>query len=85
MCGNTVSMKVTASIPDDLLAEVELLAKQLRASPSEIYSRALSEFLGRHALDCITEQMNRVVASVGKDAILSDRCAARGVSQSVEW
>lgn len=84
-CGNSVSMKVTVSIPDELLAGVELLAKQLRASRSEIYSRALGEFLGRHAPDCVTEQMNRVIASVGKEAVPFDRRVARGRSQRGEW
>ena len=85
LCGNTVSMKVTVSIPDDLVAEVELLVKQLKASRSEIYSRALGEFLGRHAPDCVTEQMNRVVVSIGKQADPFDGRAAPHASRRVEW
>ena len=42
-------------IPDGVFAEAESLAKQLRATRSEIYSRALGEFLGRHAPDRFTE------------------------------
>jgi hypothetical protein len=85
LCGNTVSMKVAVSIPDDLVAEVELLAKQVKASRSEIYSRALGEFLGRHAPDCVTEQMNRVVAAVGKQADPFGGRAAPRASWRVEW
>jgi stalled ribosome rescue protein Dom34 len=49
-----------------VFAEAESLAKALKASRSEVYSRALSEFLGRHAPDRITEQMDRVVTDVGE-------------------
>jgi len=78
-------MKVAVSIPDDVFAEAESLAKQLRASRSEIYSRALGEFLGRHAPDRVTEQMNQVIASIGEKADPFSERAARRVLRRVEW
>ena len=85
MCSNTLGMKIAVSIPDDVFAEAESLAKQLKASRSEIYSRALGEFLGRHAPDRVTEQMNQVIASVGEEADPFAQRAARRVLRRVEW
>lgn len=78
-------MKVAVSIPDQVFAEAESLAEQMKASRSEIYSRALREFLGRHAPDRVTEQMNSVISEVGEKPDLFVRRAARRILQRVEW
>jgi metal-responsive CopG/Arc/MetJ family transcriptional regulator len=78
-------MKVAVSIPDDVFAEAESLAKNLKASRSEIYSRALGEYLGRHAPDRVTDQMNNVIASVGEEADPFSQRAGRRVMRRVEW
>jgi predicted transcriptional regulator len=83
--GNTNGMKVAVSIPDEVFADAESLAKDLKASRSEVYSRALSEFVGRHAPDRITEQMDRVVADVGEEGDKFVRRAGRNVLRRVEW
>ena len=78
-------MKVAVSIPDSVFSEAETLAKQLKASRSELYSRALQEFLGRHAPDRVTEQMNRAVASVGEGSDAFSQRAARRALKRVDW
>jgi hypothetical protein len=83
--GNTTGMKVAVSIPDDVFAETESLAKQLKSSRSEIYSRALSEFLRRHTPDRVTETMNQVVAVVGETTDPFTKRAARRMLRRVEW
>jgi hypothetical protein len=83
--GHTFGMKVAVSIPDEVFAETEHLAKQLRASRSEIYSRALSEFVRRHAPDRVTELMNEVVKAVGEKPDSFTKRAARRVMRRVEW
>jgi metal-responsive CopG/Arc/MetJ family transcriptional regulator len=78
-------MKVAVSIPDDVFADAEDLAQRLKTSRSEVYARALREFVQRHAPDRVAELMNRVVADVGDD---SDPFVARGakrVLRRVEW
>jgi metal-responsive CopG/Arc/MetJ family transcriptional regulator len=82
---NTTGMKVAVSIPDEIFAETEHLAKHLKSSRSEIYSRALGEFLGRHAPDRVTEAMNHVIAELGDTADTFSRRAARQVLRKVEW
>jgi metal-responsive CopG/Arc/MetJ family transcriptional regulator len=83
--GNTNGMKVAVSIPDAVFAETEDLAKQLGTSRSEIYSRALSEFLGRHAPDRVTELMNQAIAAVGAQTDPFVARAARRALRRVEW
>jgi metal-responsive CopG/Arc/MetJ family transcriptional regulator len=78
-------MKIAISIPDEVFAEAESLARQLNASRSEIYSRALSEFLGRHAPDRVTEQMNEALGRIGEQADPFVKHAARRVLKRVEW
>ena len=73
------------SIPDEVFAETEHLAKRLGTSRSEIYSRALSEFLGRHAPGRVTELMNQAIATVGEKSDSFVERAARHALRRVEW
>lgn len=78
-------MKIAISIPDEVFAEAESLARQLKASRSEIYRRALSEFLGRHAPDRVTEQMNDALGRIGEQSDPFVKHAVRRVLKRVEW
>jgi hypothetical protein len=82
--GNTCGMKAAVSIPDDVFADADRLAKQLNTSRSQLYSRALKEFLARHAPDQVTDAMNRVCDDVTSSDDFSRR-AARRVVKKVEW
>ena len=77
-------MKAAVSIPDDVFAEADRLAKQLKTSRSQLYSRALKEFLARHAPDEVTEAMNRVCDEVSSSDDFVRR-AARRVVKKLEW
>jgi metal-responsive CopG/Arc/MetJ family transcriptional regulator len=78
-------MKVAVSIPDDVFAEVEALAKRMKSSRSEIYSRALGEFIGHHAPDRVTDLMNAVIDVIGDDPDAFAVEAARRVLKKVDW
>jgi metal-responsive CopG/Arc/MetJ family transcriptional regulator len=78
-------MKVAVSIPDEVFAEAEDLAKRLKTSRSDIYSRALNEFLQRHTPDRVTESMNDVISTVGEATDPFAKHAARRVLRRVEW
>jgi metal-responsive CopG/Arc/MetJ family transcriptional regulator len=78
-------MKTAVSIPDDVFQEAERLATDLQTSRSQLYSRALQEFVARHAPDRVTEAMNRVLDEVGTEVDEFTRRAARNVLQRVEW
>ena len=82
----TFGIKIAVSIPDDVFAEAESLAQRLKTSRSELYSRALSEFVGHHAPERVTAQMNRVMDDVGgSDPDLFRAEAARRVLKRSDW
>ena len=84
--GYTHGMKIAVSIPDEVFAEAESLAQRLNTSRSELYSRALTEFVGHHAPERVTEQMDQVVTDVGEsepDVFRAE--AARRVFNRTAW
>lgn len=83
--GYTRSMKTAVSIPDSVFEEAERLAAGLRTSRSQLYSRALQEFVARHAPDRLTEAMNRVVDEVGSEKDEFICRAGRQVLERSEW
>jgi len=78
-------MKTAVSIPDDVFEEAERLAAELQTTRSQLYSRALRDFVARHAPDRLTEAMNRVVDEVGNEVDEFSRSASRRVLDQVEW
>jgi metal-responsive CopG/Arc/MetJ family transcriptional regulator len=57
-------MKTAISIPDDVFAEAERLARALKKSRSQLYSRALKEYVARHAADQVTEALDHVCGTI---------------------
>jgi metal-responsive CopG/Arc/MetJ family transcriptional regulator len=78
-------MKTAVSIPDDVFEQVERLARRARTSRSEVFSKALREYVARHAPDEVTEAMNRVCDGLGgrPDAFVA--AAARHTLERCEW
>lgn len=83
--GYTHGMKTAVSIPDDVFEDAERLAFRLQTSRSQLYARALAEFVARHDDDRVTALMDQAVREAGgeDDAFLQE--AARQASQRVEW
>ena len=79
-------MKTAVSIPDDLFAQVDRLARRSRRSRSEVYSAALREYVARHAPDEVTARLDAVVAEagVGESGDFSARAAGRTL-EAGEW
>ncbi len=78
-------MKVAVSIPDPIFADAEALAARLATSRSDIYARALAEFIGHHAPDRVTALINQVVDAVGAEPDPFPRAAARRALGRAEW
>jgi len=53
-------MKTAISVPDDLFRRAEATARRLRISRSELYAKAMAEFLARQQGKAITERLNDV-------------------------
>lgn len=62
-------MKTAISIPDDVFAKAEALARRKGMSRSELYVTALKEYLQRQDRSGITEEINALVDKVGEDAL----------------
>lgn len=53
-------MKTAVSLPDDLFRLAETTARRLRVSRSELYAKAIAEFLRRRDGSTITQRLNDV-------------------------
>ncbi|HSW41139.1 MAG TPA: ribbon-helix-helix protein, CopG family [Patescibacteria group bacterium] len=79
-------MKTAVSVPDDLFARADRLAKRSRRSRSEVYSAALREYLARHAPDEVTAGLDAALAGLGQpDSGDFTKTAARRTLESSEW
>ena len=55
-------MKTAISLPDALFKSGDSLAKRLGVSRSELYARALAEFVAKHKASQLTQRFNAVYA-----------------------
>lgn len=78
-------MKTAVSVPDEVFDGAEQLAKRLKISRSELYAKALAEFVSRHSPEIVTESFNRVCAEVQGEPDPVFQRAARKVLESSEW
>jgi metal-responsive CopG/Arc/MetJ family transcriptional regulator len=53
-------MKTAISLPDQLYADAEETAKSLGIPRSQLYAKAIEEFISTHKQERITEQLNEV-------------------------
>jgi metal-responsive CopG/Arc/MetJ family transcriptional regulator len=78
-------MKTAISVPDDIFAAADRLAKRLKKSRSRLYSEALGEYLARHAPDEITEALNSTLDQARQQPDRWASSAARRVLERTEW
>jgi len=83
--GHTSGMKTAVSIPDDVFEDAERLASRLRTSRSQLYARALAEFVARHDDDRVTSLMDQAVREAGGEADAFVQAVAQQSLQRVEW
>ena len=79
-------MKTAVSVPDELFAQVDRLARRSRRSRSDVYSAALREYVARHAPDEVTAGLDAVLEQVGQpDVDTFTATAARRTLADAEW
>ena len=78
-------MKTAVSIPDDLFADAERLARRTKKSRSRLFGDALKEYLARHSPEEITEAMNKALAEIGRENDPFPAAAARRSLERSEW
>ncbi len=78
-------MKTAISVPDELFARADRLAQKLGVSRSEIYSRALAEFLARRDPVQVTARWDEVCEAIDQsDDDFAERASATILRDS-EW
>jgi metal-responsive CopG/Arc/MetJ family transcriptional regulator len=79
-------MKTAISIPDDLFREADRLAAELKQSRSQLYSRAVREYVARHSADRVTAALDAVYAGENDESELEFlRIAAQRTLEHSEW
>ncbi|EIE03482.1 MULTISPECIES: CopG family transcriptional regulator [Leptospira] len=53
-------MKTAVSIPDDLFKTAEKTAKRLGIPRSQLFAKALEEFIQLHSKESVTERLNKI-------------------------
>jgi len=78
-------MKTAVSIPDEVFQQAEELVRRTRGSRSQLYSRAVAEYVARHTPDRVTEAMDNALGE------LDQRCdpfvvtTSRRMLARTEW
>jgi predicted transcriptional regulator len=78
-------MRTAVTIPDDVFADAERLARRLAKSRSQLYSHALREYISRHASDRVTAALDKIYAGETSDDPAFARSVARRRLRRVEW
>jgi metal-responsive CopG/Arc/MetJ family transcriptional regulator len=77
-------MKTAISIPDDVFEEADALARRMKKSRSEIYSRAVREYVASHSADKVTETLDTLCAETSAADEFAVEAARRALERS-EW
>lgn len=78
-------MKTAVSVPDDVFAQAEELARKLKKSRSQLYSEALREYVARHAPHGVIEALNLICADLPSSEQDFANAAARRTLRRSQW
>ena len=80
-------MKTAISIPDGLFEAAERLAKQLGISRSELFRKALGDYLRDHNQEGVTEALNAVYGPNGSSSRIDPALGRMQIGSlgSEEW
>ncbi|MCK5154161.1 MAG: ChpI protein [Spirochaetales bacterium] len=66
-------MKTAISIPDNIFTAAEITARRLKIPRSQLYTKAIEEYLDNHNNENVTEKLNYVYSKISdKETELSD-------------
>ena len=78
-------MKTAISIPDDLFAMADEAASQMGLSRSELYQRAVAEYLKRHSQQDVTAKLDAVYADADSSLDAGVTAAQRATMAREDW
>jgi len=58
-----MAMKTAISIPDEIFEKAERTAKKLGVSRSELYVKAIRDFIEHHRRENLTEKLNEIYSA----------------------
>ncbi len=77
----TLSVKTAISLPDDLFRRAEAMAHKLKMSRSQLYAKAIVEFIERRQAARITQRLNEIYSA---EPAKIDPAVAAAQSKSIE-
>ena len=83
--GYTFGMKTAVSLPDDLFADAERIARRLKKPRSRVYSEAIREYVARHDPDLVARKLNDVVSAVGEPDDGFVAAVGRRILERTDW
>lgn len=78
-------MKTAISLPDDLFESADALADRLGMSRSQLYARAVEEYLAKHRDQDVTARLNDVFSDQDSGLDPELRRAQSRTLRSTEW
>ena len=57
-------MKTAISIPDPVFRSAEVLARRLKISRSQLYAKAVAEFVAKHRRSRLTKRLDEVYSDI---------------------
>ncbi len=78
-------MKTAISIPDDLFAEAERVARRLKKPRSRVYSEAIREYVARHDPDVVATKLNEVLGTLEGPDDGFVAAAGRKILERTDW
>lgn len=78
-------MKTAISLPDDLFAAVDALARRLGVPRSRLVAEALAEYVAKHKGSRVTEQLDAVYAAEPSKLDEPMRRVARRTLKRGDW
>jgi predicted transcriptional regulator len=83
--GYTFGMKTAVSLPDDLFADAERIARRLKKPRSRVYSEAIREYVARHDPDLVAGKLNEVVRTLDGPDDGFVAAAGRQILERTDW
>ena len=78
-------MKTAISIPDNVFEKAERLSRRMKRSRSDLYSRAVAEYVARHSPDVVTEAMNQTMLAIDEGPDEFTRIVSGRVLERSDW
>ncbi len=78
-------MKTAISIPDPIFQQAEKAAQQMKMSRSELYTKAVANFLERFHAQDITEKLNEVYTLEAGDLAPEFAAAQTALLATEDW